>query len=182
MKVETCIFQLTVSQTLLSALSILEWWRSTQGRIQGRGWTNRSHCTHKIANKTSLTELNKSAIIDHVATKNHVIGWEDTEILEREINLNNRRVREAIWIIIGPGHHEQTRVGHKSQSRVRSIQQLPLTLPAVLIKLTATTAKLSTGHVSFHLHFFLIFSKEHHHMLHRLDLNNLFTKKGKGLS
>ena len=48
--------------------------------------------------KTSLTELNKSAITDHVAMKNHVIGWEDTEILERESNLNNRRVREAIWI------------------------------------------------------------------------------------
>ena len=47
---------------------------------------------------TSLTKYNKSAITDHVARENHVIGWEDTKILERESNLKNRRVRESIWI------------------------------------------------------------------------------------
>ena len=37
----------------------------------------------------------KCAITDHVAMENQVIGWEDTEILERDSNLNNRRLKSG---------------------------------------------------------------------------------------
>ena len=34
--------------------------------------------------KESTTEIHKSAITDHVAQENHVIGWEGARILDRD--------------------------------------------------------------------------------------------------
>jgi len=49
--------------------------------------------------KTSIAgEVNKSAITDHVSEANHVIGWEDAKICDREKNRNRRHIKEAIWI------------------------------------------------------------------------------------
>jgi hypothetical protein len=42
--------------------------------------------------------MNKSAITDHVAASNHVIGWEEATIKEREQNRTRRHIRESIWI------------------------------------------------------------------------------------
>ena len=41
---------------------------------------------------------NKSAITDHVAEDNHVIGWEESQIKDREQNRKRRHIKEAIWI------------------------------------------------------------------------------------
>ena len=43
-------------------------------------------------------EINKSAITDHVAEENHVIGWKDAKIIDREQNKTKRLIKEAIWI------------------------------------------------------------------------------------
>ncbi|XP_072050140.1 uncharacterized protein [Amphiura filiformis] len=43
-------------------------------------------------------EENKSAITDHVAEHNHVIGWEESQIKDREQNRKRRHIKEAIWI------------------------------------------------------------------------------------
>ena len=48
--------------------------------------------------KESQSEINKSAITDHVARNNHIIDWEGASILERESDRKDRWVRESIWI------------------------------------------------------------------------------------
>ena len=48
--------------------------------------------------KESLTEMNKSAITDHVAKENHIIDWENAKILDKEENKKARWIKEAIWI------------------------------------------------------------------------------------
>ena len=48
--------------------------------------------------KESLTEMNKSAITDHVARENHIIDWENAKILDKEENKKARWIKEAIWI------------------------------------------------------------------------------------
>ena len=44
-------------------------------------------------------EQTKSAISDHAARANHIIDWEETEIIGREHNRRSREVREAMEII-----------------------------------------------------------------------------------
>ncbi len=56
-----------------------------------REWKNIKHNleTEKVGNKiatragrkNSLSNIHKSAITDHVADKNHVIGWDDAKAL-----------------------------------------------------------------------------------------------------
>ncbi|XP_072048709.1 uncharacterized protein [Amphiura filiformis] len=46
----------------------------------------------------SLTEINKSAITDHVSRENHIIDWDSSSIIDREENRRARWVKEAIWI------------------------------------------------------------------------------------
>ena len=41
---------------------------------------------------------NKSAITDHVSENNHVIGWKESKIRDREQNKKKRLIKEAIWI------------------------------------------------------------------------------------
>ena len=48
--------------------------------------------------KESTSELNKSAITDHIAQENHVIDWDGAKVLDRDSNQFTRKIREAIWI------------------------------------------------------------------------------------
>ena len=48
--------------------------------------------------KESESQNNNSAITDHAARANHIIGWEDAKILEREAQRKARWIRESIWI------------------------------------------------------------------------------------
>ncbi len=48
--------------------------------------------------KESLTELNKSAITDHVTREKHIIDWEKSKILDKEENRKTRWIKESIWI------------------------------------------------------------------------------------
>ena len=48
--------------------------------------------------KESETEINKSAITDHMARANHIIDWDNATILERESDRKARWVSESIWI------------------------------------------------------------------------------------
>ena len=50
------------------------------------------------ARKTSTTEMNKSAITDHVNTCNHVINWDKVKIVAREDQEKSRLIRESIEI------------------------------------------------------------------------------------
>ena len=52
----------------------------------------------RSARKSSLTELNKSAVTDHVNRFNHEIDWENTRVLTKESNENIRLYKEAIAI------------------------------------------------------------------------------------
>jgi len=48
--------------------------------------------------KVSVTEVNKSAITDHVVSDSHVIKWTRAEIMNREGYCMTRQVKESIWI------------------------------------------------------------------------------------
>ena len=48
--------------------------------------------------KASTTETYKSAIAEHTATSNHVIGWEEAKVIDQEANKTTRWLKEAIWI------------------------------------------------------------------------------------
>ena len=48
--------------------------------------------------KLSQTEFHKSAMTDHVAINNHVIDWEQPQILDRESDQRTKQIREAIQI------------------------------------------------------------------------------------
>ena len=51
------------------------------------------------AEKTSSASIcNKSAITDHVCNENHVIDWENANVIDRESDKAGRHTREAIWI------------------------------------------------------------------------------------
>ena len=52
----------------------------------------------RAARKESLTELNASAVTDHVNKNNHEINWENTQIIGKESNTLYRKVKEAIAI------------------------------------------------------------------------------------
>ena len=48
--------------------------------------------------KTSSSETYKSAIIEHVATSNHIINWDKAKIIDQEADKTTRWLKEAIWI------------------------------------------------------------------------------------
>ncbi len=48
--------------------------------------------------KQSVSSINKSAIIDHANTENHIIDWEGVSIVDRESQKKRRHVKESIWI------------------------------------------------------------------------------------
>lgn len=48
--------------------------------------------------KQSTTEVNKSAITDHVRQNNHIINWDSAKIVQREANWTIRGIKEAITI------------------------------------------------------------------------------------
>ena len=48
--------------------------------------------------KASTTETFKSAIAEHVAATNHVIGWEEAKLIDHEQDKTTRWLKEACWI------------------------------------------------------------------------------------
>ena len=43
-------------------------------------------------------DLFKSAVAEHVAETNHVTGWDEAKIIDKEGNRKTREMKEAIWI------------------------------------------------------------------------------------
>ena len=66
--------------------------------------------------KQSLTEMNKSAITDHVNKHNHEIDWEGAKVIDRENEHRTRTIKESIHIRVNPvmnrdeGVHKISRV------------------------------------------------------------------------
>ena len=52
----------------------------------------------RAARADSTTELQKSAITDHVVDTNHSIEWDNAKIIDRESDKTTRWLKEAIWI------------------------------------------------------------------------------------
>ena len=52
----------------------------------------------RAARKDSQSELNKSAITDHVNKYNHIMDWNKDKILTKEPNHKKQLVREAMYI------------------------------------------------------------------------------------
>jgi len=52
----------------------------------------------RASRTSSVTEIHKSAITDHVASTNHSIQWEDAKVIDREADKTTRWLKEAIWI------------------------------------------------------------------------------------
>ena len=48
--------------------------------------------------KSSTSEIHKSAITEHVASSNHVIGWDEAKIIDQEPDKTTRWLKESIWI------------------------------------------------------------------------------------
>ena len=48
--------------------------------------------------RSSDQEQTKSAVSDHVARENHVVNWDDAEIIGKEHNKKSREIREAMEI------------------------------------------------------------------------------------
>jgi len=58
----------------------------------------------RSARKESESVFNKSALTDHVMQENHVIDWDDVDIMDRARDKERLRIRESIWIRReGPG-------------------------------------------------------------------------------
>ena len=47
---------------------------------------------------SSTAEIYKSAIAEHAATQNHVIGFDKASVIDQETNKTTRWLKEAIWI------------------------------------------------------------------------------------
>ena len=60
-------------------------------KVTGRKFT-------RTARIDSQNSESKSSIADHAATENHVINWDNTNILARDDVRNTRWIRESIWI------------------------------------------------------------------------------------
>jgi len=72
-------------------------WEETRGtQIKVESISNRTFT--RSDRKSKAAEMNKSAIIDHVAKENHVINWSGAKILEREGHRKTRQIKESIWI------------------------------------------------------------------------------------
>ena len=52
----------------------------------------------RAARKDSESKQMKSSIADHVANENHLINWEESNILTKDNERNTRWIRESIWI------------------------------------------------------------------------------------
>ena len=52
----------------------------------------------RATRKDSESKQIKSAIADHVANENHLINWEESNILAKDNERNTRWIRESIWI------------------------------------------------------------------------------------
>ena len=50
------------------------------------------------ARKQSVGEQSKLAIADHALQNNHVINWDDVNVLQMESDASARYIREYIWI------------------------------------------------------------------------------------
>jgi hypothetical protein len=48
--------------------------------------------------KQSTSDIYKSAITEHAASNNHVIGWDEAQVIDQESNKTTRWLKEAIWI------------------------------------------------------------------------------------
>ena len=48
--------------------------------------------------KRLMSTINKSALIDHATTENHIVDWEGVNIVDKEPNRRIRHIKEAIWI------------------------------------------------------------------------------------
>ena len=48
--------------------------------------------------KASCDEQFKSPVAEHVALSNHVIGWDDAKLIDKETHKTTRWLKEAIWI------------------------------------------------------------------------------------
>ena len=50
-----------------------------------------------LLEKTLESKQMKSSIADHVANENHLINWEESNILAKDNERNTRWIRESIW-------------------------------------------------------------------------------------
>ena len=61
-------------------------------------YTNRMKAYTRYSKKESLTEINKSAITDHVNQHNHDIDWDSVSVVDRESDWKTRTIKEAVHI------------------------------------------------------------------------------------
>ena len=59
---------------------------------------NKKGAFTRATKKESLTELNKSAITDHMNQHNHDIDWQGARIIDRENDWKTRTINEAVHI------------------------------------------------------------------------------------
>ena len=59
---------------------------------------NKKGAYTRSSRSESLTEMNKSAITDHVNKHNHEIDWEGARVIDRESEYKTRVIKEAIHI------------------------------------------------------------------------------------
>ena len=52
----------------------------------------------RAARKDPKSKQMKSSIADHVANDNHLINWEESNILAKDNKRNTRWIRQSIWI------------------------------------------------------------------------------------
>ena len=52
----------------------------------------------RSSKSSSVSEIHKSAITDHVVTDNHVMDWDNIRVLDREEDRTRRWIKEAMWI------------------------------------------------------------------------------------
>ena len=88
----------------------------------------------RATRKESQSEINKSAITDHMNKYNHVAAWDDVKILGRESNKKSRWIKESIEI------HKHD----KTMNRDEGNYNLPHIYHAIIKKSTHVTKTAAT--------------------------------------
>ena len=100
-KEKTCEVVYRIPCKSCDAVYIGETGRSLGTRLEEHRKDTNSKIDKKYTRSSrvqSTSEVNKSAITDHVSQENHIIDWEGVKVMDRESQRSVRRVKEAIQI------------------------------------------------------------------------------------
>ena len=89
--VRTALSPISAKRGVYSNQDCLNIYRTETEKVSAKSYT-------RAQRKSSTSEIHKSAITEHVASSNHVIGWDEAKIIDQEPDKTTRWLKELIWI------------------------------------------------------------------------------------